>query len=599
MADTENLPGNTALAEALPSNDDAEAWRLKIIEYYRMNAPMKVRMVNQNMMTKYAGKYDTLYANLIKKYGPPGQPIAAAIAPGAGSKKTIGDFHDAFMKLVSKATPVNGERTFVDAVTAKASDASNGLETSTFTVCARVRPMLPSEEGQGGENFVAVVPGERIPESEETGPYGEEMLLCNPKVSIMGKPKLEQTKFLYDYSFGPDSTNEEVYKLVCKPLVNRALNGQVGVIFAYGQTGSGKTHTMNGVMDGLIESEIFNSETAVSFSYLELLGNDIKDCLGPEGAEPVAIGEALDGRVLTRNLTNHAVATSNELKLLVEKAKSLRSTAATTRNDTSSRSHGVGIIQCKDVETGIIGTLYIIDLAGSERAADQKNHDKARIAETKAINSSLSALKECIRARTMASAPGLGAEIHVPYRRSKLTLLMKDVFDIGCTRLCSTVVVTACSPLALDVSHTANTLKYSAPLRLATISAPAKSLQVDVNDPALWDEAQVLEYLGKTHPNLPEPSKFLNGLNGVHLCALPEKEFYKRAKEVGASAEVGKEIYLAVWALISDAKTRRRRPDGTIITKEDEEREREELIKAKEAKAALWAEREKHLRSES
>ena len=34
------------------------------------------------------------------------------------------------------------------------------------------------------------------------------------------------------------------------------------------------------------------------------------------------------------------------------------------------------------------------------------------------------ALKECIRARTMASSPGAAASTHVPYRRSKLTLLL-------------------------------------------------------------------------------------------------------------------------------------------------------------------------------
>jgi kinesin family protein 2/24 len=87
------------------------------------------------------------------------------------------------------------------------------------------------------------------------------------------------------------------------------------------------------------------------------------------------------------------------------------------------------------------------------------------MAQTKDINTSLMALKECIRARTMASAGG--ADVHVPFRRSKLTLLMKDVFDVGCSRLCSTVVLAACSPLCADVSHTTNTIKYAAPLRVS------------------------------------------------------------------------------------------------------------------------------------
>ena len=41
--------------------------------------------------------------------------------------------------------------------------------------------------------------------------------------------------------------------------------------------------------------------------------------------------------------------------------------------------------------------------------------------ETKAINLSLMSLKECIRARTKASGPN-PTPVHVPYRRSKLTL---------------------------------------------------------------------------------------------------------------------------------------------------------------------------------
>jgi hypothetical protein len=48
----------------------------------------------------------------------------------------------------------------------------------------------------------------------------------------------------------------------------------------------------------------------------------------------------------------------------------------------------------------------VIDLAGSERAADSKGHDKQRMEETKAVNLSLMALKDCIRARTLASTAG-------------------------------------------------------------------------------------------------------------------------------------------------------------------------------------------------
>ena len=57
--------------------------------------------------------------------------------------------------------------------------------------------------------------------------------------------------------------------------------------------------------------------------------------------------------------------------------------------------------------------MYIIDLAGSERSDDSKGHGKSLMDETKEINLLLMSLKECIRARTLASGPG-GSLIQCP-----------------------------------------------------------------------------------------------------------------------------------------------------------------------------------------
>ena len=72
---------------------------------------------------------------------------------------------------------------------------------------------------------------------------------------------------------------------------------------------------------------------------------------------------------------------------LIKRANTTRATAATTKNETSSRSHGVAILKVKNKETSVEGTLYVIDLAGSESAKDSKDHDKTRMKETKEINS--------------------------------------------------------------------------------------------------------------------------------------------------------------------------------------------------------------------
>ena len=171
-----------------------------------------------------------------------------------------------------------------------------------------------------------------------------------------------------------------------------------------------------------------------------------------------------------------------------------------------------------------------------------------RIAETKAINTSLMSLKECIRARTMASEPGAAADYFNPYRRSKLTLLMKDVFDIGCPRICSTVVLAAVNPLAKDVSHSANTLKYAAPLRVA--AGVGLGLPVDPKDPAFWDSTAICEWVTTVAADESfDAAALCGGRSGRELCAMPEPRWFEACAAQGfdGHAAVAKRVYNALW----------------------------------------------------
>jgi kinesin family protein 2/24 len=523
------------------------------------------------------------------------------------------------------------------------STANGGLETSTFTVAARVRPLSEMEQhSNGGHAFACVAPS-------GPGKSGktETASVLTPKLSLRGTPSLDKSTFAFDKFFGATSTDDELYTSLGRPLVHRAIQGQIGVMFAYGQTGSGKTHTMGGLLRRVC-GDLYGDENSsggnqnnktkrgpVSFSYFEVLGNSCVDCLvEPKGVEKsrwggtqsaastgssnVQIGEGMDGGVITKNLSSHDAPDACSLLALVEKAQSRRTTAATEKNAQSSRSHGVGIITIgakmvnDDEETDEYGpkpgVLYVIDLAGSERSSDSKNHSKERMDETKAVNLSLMSLKECIRARTAAARPavpgGPGAP-HVPYRRSKLTLLMKDVFDISCQRMCSTVVVACVSPNVNDAAHTLNTLTYAAPLRVAiSLKKDSKALPVDPKDPVLWSHdvacdwlhAQIVESGGKYASSFDVEKMIPPGSSGREMCSLPEPEFHRRVRsqmpgQMGAS--VAKKAYSALWALIVDAKTRRRRPDGTVLSDEDEAREVLEAEQALAARAVLWAERDK------
>ena len=124
---------------------------------------------------------------------------------------------------------------------------------------------------------------------------GEEALLLEPKVSLQGQPKLGKKSVVFDYVFGPEDSNGDVFQALGVPLIARAKEGMVGVVFAYGQTGSGKTHTMNGLMDGMIPL-LFGEGRTVRFSYFEALGVTISDCLvARQEPKGVQIGEGLDG----------------------------------------------------------------------------------------------------------------------------------------------------------------------------------------------------------------------------------------------------------------------------------------------------------------
>jgi len=85
------------------------------------------------------------------------------------------------------------------------------------------------------------------------------------------------------------------------------------------------------------------------------------------------------------------------------------------------------------------GKLSLVDLAGSERGTDTKSHNRQRRTESSEINKSLLALKECIRALDS----GKGGSSHVPYRASKLTLILKDCFT---SKLARTTMIATVSP---------------------------------------------------------------------------------------------------------------------------------------------------------
>ena len=138
-------------------------------------------------------------------------------------------------------------------------------------------------------------------------------------------------------------------------------------------------------------------------------------------------------------------------------------------NEQSSRSHGV--VRLKNVrktkgKTPIVTYLTFVDLAGSERQTDAKTTGE-RLKEASSINKSLSTLGSVIFA---LGKPGNDRE-HVPFRDSKLTLLLRNSLDPA---TCETCVVVNVSPCPKQYFETTSTLKFARRVKMIKGTAGGK-----------------------------------------------------------------------------------------------------------------------------
>mmetsp|Transcript_31595 Transcript_31595/g.50424 ORF Transcript_31595/g.50424 Transcript_31595/m.50424 type:complete len:658 (-) Transcript_31595:3760-5733(-) len=282
---------------------------------------------------------------------------------------------------------------------------------------------------------------------------------CKLKVDGITK-YLDNTQFELDHTFHESSTNDEVYAHTAKHLVQFAANGGRGTCFAYGQTGSGKTYTMAGVQ-GLAAGDVFRlvrspehsgKQLMVHCAFFELYGGRCVDLL--HNRRVCSIREDGKGVVQVEGLQEILVSDESELLDLIERGNSARTTHATEMNTDSSRSHAICQIAFRKLTaregSEPYGKLSLIDLAGSERGQDTKHHSRQRRVESAEINKSLLSLKECIRALDNNSS-------HVPYRASKLTMILKDSFNSNA----KTVMIGCVSPIASSADHTLNTIRYA------------------------------------------------------------------------------------------------------------------------------------------
>ncbi len=321
--------------------------------------------------------------------------------------------------------------------------------------------------------------------------------------------------------FAPHDKNDKVYDASAKRLVRRVMEGYHGTVFAYGMTGTGKTFSMQGTATSpgvipLAITDIFSyiretphREFLLRVSYLEIYNEKIHDLLSPPAAgggmgpgssqpEEIKLREDSKRGVYASPLREEIVQSPTQLLRVIARGDLARRTRSTQFNAQSSRSHAVVQIVVESRErasvSGLlsedkrapllpggvrVSTLSMIDLAGSERAAQNKE----RRTEGAHINKSLLTLGTVI-ARLSGDKDGSGNPTdkdgkHLPYRDSKLTRLLQPALSgNSLVSILCTIQIGSMGSIASAGGHTGetlNTLKFAARAKNNIVSHAKKA----------------------------------------------------------------------------------------------------------------------------
>ena len=270
-------------------------------------------------------------------------------------------------------------------------------------------------------------------------------------------------EFIFDRAYDQQSKNEDIYIENIRPMIFNSFYLQTKIsCFAFGQTGSGKTFTMMGngqnnvgqyMLAGYDIFQILQNEPKfknfkILASFYEIYCDKLFDLLNNKNKLEIREDKNHDINIV--GLSENQINNLEDLIKIINFGGKLRAVGKTGANSDSSRSHGVIQLRIMNEKNIEHSKITFIDLAGSERESDKVNVDKKTRIDGAEINKSLLALKECIRALELDKT-------HLPFRGSKLTLVLRDSFIGNCKLL----MITNISPGYASAEHTLNSLRYA------------------------------------------------------------------------------------------------------------------------------------------
>eukprot|EP00074_Homo_sapiens_P100189 XP_016879645.1 kinesin-like protein KIF19 isoform X9 [Homo sapiens] len=238
---------------------------------------------------------------------------------------------------------------------------------------------------------------------------------------ILRAHRSREKSYLFDVAFDFTATQEMVYQATTKSLIEGVISGYNATVFAYGPTGCGKTYTMLGTdqepgiyvqtlndLFRAIEETSNDMEYEVSMSYLEIYNEMIRDLLNPSLGY-LELREDSKGVIQVAGITEVSTINAKEIMQLLMKGNRQRTQEPTAANQTSSRSHAVLQVTVRQrsrvkniLQEVRQGRLFMIDLAGSERASQDSLGGNSRTVMIAHISPASSAFEESRNTLTYA-----------------------------------------------------------------------------------------------------------------------------------------------------------------------------------------------------
>mmetsp|Transcript_7676 Transcript_7676/g.14485 ORF Transcript_7676/g.14485 Transcript_7676/m.14485 type:complete len:877 (-) Transcript_7676:181-2811(-) len=330
----------------------------------------------------------------------------------------------------------------------------------------------------------------RLRPSEPYDELGEKLhVVDGTSIAIKTSEESEARNVRLDGVFLKNRSQADLFEYVCEPLIDQVFEGNSACCIAYGTTNSGKTYTVFGsadlelsgrglaprVVEALYDrasARLSSHEFGMEACFYEIYTDQIRD-LGkaykenlqtvhsdlPERyqRENLEIREH-SGKILINGITTIPITFKEEILEVLNAGWTLRQTSESDINPVSSRSHTVLTITLTQRPRDRIAeptkTLFtLVDLAGSERIARTHSEEK-RIQEAQFISSSLQAVNKVL-SKLFAKSVGQAVP-HVPFRDSKLTRLLQNVFCMN--SVCA--LIATINPSLLFLSESINTLQY-------------------------------------------------------------------------------------------------------------------------------------------